>query len=297
MLAVLGAVALVVIAVVVRGMIDGDGVGGVSGDGGPVTVACIVELRDPCRALAASDADVDVVVEAAGTTLDKLTAGATGYDGWVTLDPWPSVAGEDRPAQALGEPTEPIASTELVIVSPDTAEPCAGDVTWRCLGDAGANVGLPDRTGALGLLLVANAASDYFDKVDDLATNDFNEDPQFDGWLDRLTADTTSDPLGDLLLAFPPTLVFDAVGTSRAQVAADVGSRVVDRLVVVAPDPAGRAHVVIAPVRGADGAEAVTELADDAGFLDALTDAGWERGATGSTNLPRAGVLYVLLTR
>jgi hypothetical protein len=297
-LALLGAVALVVAAIAIRQLIvgddggDGGDGGGGNGDGGDVVVACVSELEDACRAMAAEEG-VAVVVEDAGDTMDKLVAGDSGYDGWITLDPWPEIVGFDRPEDALGPPSEPVASAELLLAVPDTASPCDDQpVTWKCLGERGADVGLPPRTSATGLLLVGNAATGYFG-TSEIATNDF--DPAFEDWLDTITAnDGSSDPLRELLRAFPPALVFDTVGTTEAQYDAEVtGTRADGHLPAVEPEPLATANVVVVPVNGG----AVADVAGSPEFLDALADSGWLVAGADPTGLPSAGVLYDLLTR
>jgi hypothetical protein len=299
-LAVLAAVGLVVGAVLIRDRIldGGNGGGGGGGGSGDVTLACITELEAACAALAEAEGDLEVVVEDAGTTLEKLTAGDSGYDGWLTFDPWPAVVAAGRPAQPLGESPDPLAGADLLLAVPDNADPCAGvPVTWRCLGDSAADVGLPPAESALGLLLRGNAVSGYFGTTE-VFTNDF-EEPGFDGWYDDLTAaEGGEDPLGDLLRVFPPTPLFDAVGTDRAQYDATVpGSRADGRLDVAEPDPLAAAVVVMAPVAGADGGDRVVDLAGHDALAEALADSGWDVGGSPSANLPDPGVLYALLTR
>ncbi len=303
MLALLGAVALVVAAIAIRQLITGDDDGGGGGGGGgdgddTIVMACVTELEGACRALAADADGVDVVIEDAGETMDKLVAGDSGYDGWITFEPWPEVVAIDEPEDALGTPSGPVVSTELALVVPDTAAPCGSGqpVGWRCLGDAGANVGIPARTSGLGLLLLGNAASNYFG-TSDFATNDF--DPAFDDWLDVITDNSgQGDPFAELLVAFPPTRVFDAVGTTTARFDDDVpGSRADGRLDPVDTDPVASADVVVVPIAGSGDEERVTELADEPALVDALVETGWSAGGADDTGLPSGGVLYALLSR
>jgi hypothetical protein len=298
-LALLGAVALILGAIGIRQLIAGDGDGSDNGDGGgdggdTAVVACVSELEAACEAMAAAEDGVEVVVEDAGETRDKLVAGDSGYDGWLTFAPWPEVVGFDRPEDALGAATAPIASTELVLAAPtSTQQPCSGtDATWRCLGDTAAKVGLPPPTTGLGLLLLGNAATGYFGRSD-IATNDFT--PEFEEWLSRITANNRSDdPLADLLRAYPPTRIYDAVGTGRAQYDDTVpGSRAEDALPFVAPDPLATATVVVVPVNGGDVAGVATSDA----LVDALVESGWSEGGPDDTGLPNPGVMYDLSTR
>ena len=265
-------------------------------DDGSTVLACVVELEDVCRDLAAAEDGVELVVEDAGDTMDALVAGGSGYDGWVTLAPWSEVVGFEEPADAPGAPSPPVASTEMLLAVPNGAAPCGDQpVGWRCLGDQPGRVGLPPRTTALGLLLVGNAASGYFGRAD-IATNDFETDPGFDDWLDNLTSDSSADPLSELLRAFPPTRVFESVGTTRASFDRQVPpSRASDQIDVVEPDPLARAEVVVVPIAGGDD-ERVAELAGSPALADSLTELGWGEPPD-DTGLPNAGVLYDLLTR
>jgi hypothetical protein len=290
--ALVGAVALIVAAVAIRQLIVGDD--GENSDGGDgnrdddgVVVACVSELEAACRAMG-----VEVVVEAAGDTMDKLVAGNSGYDGWVTVSPWDEIVGFDQPEDALGSPSAPVASTEIVLAVPDTADVCDPEPTWLCLGDKAARVGLPPRTSALGLLMVGNAATGYFGRSN-IATNDFT--PEFEDWLDNITAnDGSPDPLRGLLRAFPPTRTFDAVGTTQGEWDQAVpGSRADGRLPAFDPEPLATANVVVVPVDGGD----VAGLADSRALVESLTESGWTEGGPDTTGLPPSGVLYDLLTR
>src|SRR3712207_5937127 len=107
--AVLGAVLMVVVAVLVRGVLDddegaGSGATGGGGEDGEVTLLCLDELGDVCRALEDDGAIDDFDAEPAGTTIDRLAAQGAELeaDAWLTLLPFPEIAGVARDEAGLG---------------------------------------------------------------------------------------------------------------------------------------------------------------------------------------------------
>ena len=58
-------------------------------------LVCLTELEDVCTELAASRPDLDVTVEDARTTLDRLAAGDP-VPLWLTFEPFPAMAGTLR---------------------------------------------------------------------------------------------------------------------------------------------------------------------------------------------------------
>ena len=150
--AVLGAVLMVVVAVFVRGVLDdGDGGGSAGGGGaadddGEVTLLCVDELEEVCEALREAEAIDDFQTEGAGETIDRMAEqGADlGTDGWLTLDPVPGVADVAREQSGGNVLFDDLLrsgfSTALaVVVHPDRAEAlteaCNDEVDWPCLGD------------------------------------------------------------------------------------------------------------------------------------------------------------------
>ena len=90
------AVALVVGAVVLRRIVDdhSGGSGSSSTDSGPATttVVCIPELETACRALTSADDSLELTIEPAGTTYDRVVKDPGSAPAvWVTLDPWPAM--------------------------------------------------------------------------------------------------------------------------------------------------------------------------------------------------------------
>lgn len=332
LLAVIGAVAMIGAAVLLRGALTGDdgGGGGSNGGGdddGVTTLICVPELEAACAALAAEDDDITFDVEEAGDTAERLTdpafnASESDFDGWLTLEPWPTLVNDrlvrGNQSAVLESDDEVLATTKLAIVGPAEridllTAACGGEAEtgWNCLGELAdepwenhggdssqgdIEVGHDDPTQrATGLLVLGQAASDYFDTTD-FASNDFDADPGFRQWLGQLenaepglTPALESQPVLEQLEALP-TASWDAVGTLDPHARA-AKSRTSDDLAVLYPSPMIRAEVVLAPIRGHD----VDVSEDD--LTAALESAGWEPGRVpqDAPSAPSAGVYEALI--
>lgn len=148
-LAVVGAIGLVVGALFLRSVIAGDGGTGDgssdgSGSSGRTTpvVACAPDLRSVCDALAD-----DGLITAAPSTLDLVGAAAQDIDvdGWITWDPAPGVANFDRPD--TWSDLEPLASAPLGVLVAGTSEGCDAAPTWESCVIASADRGVPVGVG------------------------------------------------------------------------------------------------------------------------------------------------------
>jgi hypothetical protein len=332
-LAIVGAIAMIVAAVLIRGVLTSDGGGGGGGSsasgGGGTHLLCATELEAVCDALAAKDHSITIQVEDAGTTAARLGDPAfdpTGhdqpFDGWLTLKPWPELVGirldqGDDPA-VLGDESPVLATTKLAMVGPrdritmlQTACGSAQQLGWKCLGgiagdswvsqggdssQGSVQVGHDDPTvSATGLLILDQAASDYFGKTN-FASNDFDADPGFRDWLHQLeNADpglppaVAAQPVIKQLELFP-TASWDAVGTLDPQARASKARTAAD-LTVLYPSPMIRAEAVFAPIRGHQDVVTQHDL------TSALADAGWTAGVAphGTPASPPAGVSEALL--
>jgi hypothetical protein len=313
-LAVLGAVLMVTLALLVRSLIDGDEDGGqASGEGGNGDVpalVCAEELADVCERLE-RDGAADVTIEPVGETVDRLGAvdAELDADGWLTLDPFPQQVDERREfatgSALFGDSVATDRSSGLALVAfADRAaalEADCPDVDWACLGDAAgepwadhggeSSWGLvkpgydaPD-TSATGLLVLAQAMAAHLD------------DPGFAGqdiddrWLGDLEDAVPTRTAGTALLKLVQQgrAAFGAVGALGIEAEAVAGTAQGEDLTIFYPAPMFRASVVLAPRRGVDASELI-----DADNLDAaLAEAGWESDATGEP-LPSAGVLDAL---
>jgi hypothetical protein len=182
-------VAMIGVAVVVRGALHDDGgeppppsatsASNPSGDDdGRPTLACAQELEPVCAAIA-ERGDVKVVVQPAGQTAARLSALQDDereheeIDGWLTIDPQPGIVDDahTRVSQdpIFGKP-ETLARSPLVfVVWKDRLQvlvtrcgsPAA--VTWKCLGDLAGDewtsLGAQEGWGAVKLAH-ADAAND-----------------------------------------------------------------------------------------------------------------------------------------
>lgn len=233
LLAVLGAVTMIGGAVLVRGLLDGDGGGGSGGsDGGgdgATHLVCVPELEAACQALADEDDSITFDVEDAGTTAARLTAPDfrptdSDIDGWLTLNPWPGLVELRRDinqdAPVLGDPTDVLATSPLDLIGPterlgtltgDVCDAPAETPVWRCLGDhagdswAGltggdpawgtVNVGFPDPTeSATGLLVLGQASAEYFDALDGRTFARNDFDASFSSWLGAIAESSPNLP-------------------------------------------------------------------------------------------------------
>lgn len=327
LLAVLGAVAMIGGAVLVRGMLTGDDGGGGGGSGGggdgDTHLVCVPELEAACQALADEDDSITFDVEDAGATAARLTApdfspADSEVDGWLTLNPWPELVGLRSERSPLGPTSEVLATTRLAIIGPTDridllAAECGGEnsIDWRCLGEIAGDqwvshggttsqgevqVGHDDpSTSAAGLLVLAQAVASYFGDPG-FASNDFNFDDGVRPWLDDLE---NADPgLNPALQRQPvvaqlqqlPNASWDAVGTLDPA-ASDAAARADGTFTVLYPAPMFVAEAVLAPIRGHE-----VDISDD-DLTSALEAAGWTPGPAPQNAVasPSAGVFEALI--
>jgi hypothetical protein len=322
-LAVVGAVAMVAGALYVRGRLDEREV-----DQGQVyRLVCSVDLGQVCDDLReAEPGRLDVTVEAAGTTADRLRTvdGDPGLDGWLVADPWPEIVdGARRFATRpplFTDAAPPLARSPLVVVAwkerAESLAPTCPDskVGWKCLGEAAGRPwternGRPDwgevKAGhadasedGTGLLVLGQATVEWFGRSD-LSTFDL-EDEGFQRWfsgLERSMRPSPGSPLGTMLAI--GRAAYDAVGTTEAD--AGIADRAASRaaLVRLYPAPMATADVVLAVIPG-DRGERVRDIVDSPA-RDGLTDSGWKApGSAGlptGNGLPSAGLLDALRSR
>jgi hypothetical protein len=315
--AIVLAAALIAGGLLVRRALDGDDDGGGDGSGGDGTteVVCIPELESACRELAAADEDVQLTVEDAGATYERVAADpATAPDAWITLHPWPEMA---RRAATLGGGDDPFPTTVAVAHGPfaavgrtprwDAMAAHCGKVTWRCIGEVAgqpwAGIGGQDAWGVVkpshadaarsagGLLSFAVIVSDYWGSTDFTGT-DLENDDAFLSWLNRLEAavptygDAASTPF-DILLAQPR---IDIVQTTLAEVDEKAGTQLDDLTIGGPTEPV--AEVVVA---GEDAEAVGRRLLSLGSALDPWTyDPDGGPMPPSGTGLPPADVMIAL---
>lgn len=336
LLALIVAAAMIAGALVIRqGRNESGGALLGSDDGEAPTLVCITELADVCEALA--EEGVDVAVEEAGITADRLAGGEeVAHDGWLTFAPWRDLTSEARERSgSSGFPAggSTVARSPLVLVGATERvgvleQQCKGGLSWRCLGvhagtpweDLGGEAGwgrvkpgyADPSTNATGLLVLGAAASDFFGR------SDFNardlEGDKFLAWLTQL-----EDGAGDHGSAANTPLAqqlqfgagrFDVVGTTEAEAGPKL-ERSAQRAGDFAIQPSKTvvvADVVLAQLRPGDAAERLRESVEESAGA-ALAGAGWrvqgEQAVAGvgdtalpaESGLPSAGVLDALRVR
>jgi hypothetical protein len=317
LLAVLGAVAMIAAAVLIRNALDDSGDGGspTSGPGGTVTVACAEDLAAACDALEGAEGITVVREQAADTAALLAKDTPPAVDAWVTTAPWAELVDVQRTFAgldpALGTGTL-IARSPVVLavdkgVRAQLADPQrCGTVGWACVGQqpslARPSHASPDT--ATGLVELAAATSGWFEAggKQTFSRDDF-ADPAFQTWLKGLEALVVRPNPPDLA---PVQALFVAPGSYGAVGAleADVASRNLQRVDVLYPRPVVTADVVLVPVRGRKAAPGAASDRVRSG----LRAAGWRVAGSappdiapadvrtlGPNGLPRdAGVLIAL---
>jgi hypothetical protein len=322
-LAVVGAVAMVAGALFVRGRLDDRKVD----EGQTYRLVCSVDLGQVCEDLRADNPGrIEVTVEAAGTTADRLRSvdGDPGLDGWLVADPWPAIVDGARqstsrgPLFASGRP--PLVRSPLVIVAwkdrADALTPTCSEsrLGWKCLGEA-ADRPWTDRNGredwgrvkpghadaasdGIGLLVLGQATVEWFGTAD-LSTLDLDDDG-FQAWfsgLERPMPPSAGSPLGRMLAI--GRAAYDAVGTSEADARLAERAAVRNALTTLYPATMATADVVLAVTPGERGSRLRAIASDPA--RDTLTEVGWKApdsaGLPAGNGLPSPGLLDALRSR
>lgn len=325
------AILLVVGAFLVRrNMIDDDGVDdpessvATTPDREDATaIVCITELEDVCDALATNNADLDVTIEAASVTMDRLAALDDAADAplWLTIEPYPAMVDalrQGRGVDPIGAEVSIVGASRLGIAFPAATggapgpvaaitTHCGGQAIWRCVGD---NTGatwselggeaswgtlrpsLGDVTNsALGLASLANAVAGYLGDGD-VTRSRWEADNQFLTWFRPLSDASESVALSGgspvrTMVTRPSALDAGATATFEVTALGATG----DRLELNYPQPEMWVNAVIATppsVAAPDGL-----VADLTAQLEAE---GWESPAAAGPALPSASTLLALRT-
>lgn len=131
--AIVGAIALVVIAVVAKGALRGEENGVVKPHRTKAVIACTPDLADVCDQLAAAGT---IAEDPPTLELDGASQPPKAIDGWITWDPAPRVAnfraGTSGPE--VWAPAEAIGSADLALLVPaGPAATCRTKSTFTCL--------------------------------------------------------------------------------------------------------------------------------------------------------------------
>ena len=260
-------------------------------------LVCLTELANVCTAVAEANEELEVTVEDAGETLDRLAEGDS-VPLWLTFEPFPAMAGSLASGDVL-------AASELAVATrPEHAEElsarCDDQVLWRCIGDLvgeewddgsgriAPSVGDAGNSAA-ALASFASTVAGYFNTVE-LNRGLWENDPAFLGWVRGLvravplTSLTAGTPVATMLTR-PAVSV---AATSDAEVAA-LGARG-EEAERSYPEPSMWLQAVLAAPAGADVPQ---DLAADAAA--ALLAAGWDRPDPATqTPLPSANTMLAL---
>jgi hypothetical protein len=290
-LAAIAAIAMVAGALLVRERLDGGAFAGPGGSSDQVTsVLCDAALGAVCDDLG-TDVGVEVRVEPAGVSLDRLSGladaalqdrGSEGVpDAWVAIAPWPAMVEEGRARSGLqplfdGAPPTVASSPLVLVVWTDRSEallPGCGlpALSWSCItpiaGRPWAEVGGQELWGrvkpglddpgmsAVGLSALAQAAAE------ELGTTEFGSRSLRDGpfldWLTRL-GEAVPDyrpPAGSVLEAMVQVgpASYDLAATTEAAAGAVLATsaRAAD-LRAHYPEPLMTADVVVAAPASVD---------------------------------------------
>jgi hypothetical protein len=307
LLAVVGALALVAGAFVLRGALSGDDeVTAGSGDrdpagDAPFRILCDDDLGDACAALADRAGVGSVEVVRAGEAVTRLTAEELAYDAWLTLDPWPqilAVAGAPDRTPAVTDPL-PVASAPLAVLVDPGSSDCAGPTTWACLSrPARPPVGIASLATAVGPLVLAHAAAALQGDTD-FGINQLDDDVRIalEGLLENVGSDGGRSVVDQATGMLQPGR-FSAVVAPKERAEALAASRQGRgrSLVVASLGPAATLGVVLAGIgpRGPAALDALTAPARGQTVRLALAAAGWTGPAGTTTGLPAPDVVYAL---
>jgi hypothetical protein len=300
--ALVGAIALVVVALVIRNSRDAEK------KLGPYRLTCATEFADVCRTL--DPASVVVTIEPAGVTANRLAAGDAavdpGFDGWLAAGPWAAMVAETR--QAAGTPSVTTDDAEVghtgvaVAVWRDRrvalVQACAGAITWKCLGEVAGRgawkasggderwgtvkVVLPDpgieSSGLAGLA----AASAGFVGSAAIVPNELTQNDGYQKWLHGL-AGSIPRPTPELagVLTQGPAAADIYIGLEAPTAAlVNTSARRGDvEIVKLSPNVDVAAFLARAAFRGRKVPDAIAT---------AVKQAGWVQSIPGSTPLPPA---------
>ncbi len=322
--AFLAAVVMVVAAVVIRDRLNHDDSGGAAPRTGALQLVCASELQPVCDAIDADESDVEVTVEPAAATADRLKSverDAATIDGWLTPGPWGELVDASRAPSAgklFAARDGALARSPLVLAvwkDKRARLACPEPVDLGCLGDAvnarGFRLGAPGDEQATGVLADAALGAGHI-KNRNFATNDLTETDLSD-WLTGVDTNidrVTRNPGGR---SFAEMLTFgSAVAEGYLSTEAEVGPELAraakrGQLDVAYVAPTATADVLFAPRLG-DRGKRLSDIVRGERALEALRLSGWRvkgRPAVPGVNrnspqlpqddgLPSAGVLQAL---
>lgn len=302
LLAVVLALGLIGGAFAYRTRGDGDGPSDRRDDGRPRVIVCSTELAEICQAFEDEVQPVQIKVEPAWFTFDRLSGeGEVDLDVWIAAGPWSEMLNDQRrrsqQAPVFEEAVRLGGAPLAVAIYKDRLArlPCASAPTWDCLGDAAAAGAVrlgasdPDTEGS-GIAVIAAAtggdvgdaefASNDLDAAQEARVTELSRrlDDHFATSLETmLTTPALLDARAELKTGIDPVVALAASG---------------DRVAVIVPAPAAIVTATAAGV-GDRGDDVVQQMR---GILERLlTEAGWDAPpAADKDGLPSPGVLEAL---
>ncbi|MCP4434348.1 MAG: hypothetical protein GY812_02470 [Actinomycetia bacterium] len=322
--AVLGAVMMVLVAVLVRGMIDSesDGAGSPGDGGGELTeLVCGPALLEACNELAAeSGAEVTVTVQDEADTAMALATGELVLDGslaWLAAGPWPEIAGAGGAEMPELAGSDVLAHSPAVIVARNdrmaAINTACGSANWSCVGDAAGGqwtdlagdptwgrleVALPEPDAGDGTVAVNQAVASRVGSAD-YATNDL-DDPAVEPWFENLARQSKENSSGTSpltqFLRVPGSL--GVVGALEAEAISQLETAAAaDELSTTIAEPVAMAEVSLWAGSDALVESALGRLGGIGTVRSALEGSGWRSGPADSTGLPAPAVMSAVNSR
>lgn len=293
-LAVVGAIGLIVGAIFLRGALAGDDsaddrAGGDRGSGnsGAPVVACEPDLQSVCDALV----DEGAITAAPALGLSGAAADDLVVDGWITWDPAPGVANFDRPDTWAD--TQALASAPLGVLSAAGSGLCGPTSTWlECVVasvEQGAPVGVGNGTTAQSLARLHPIAGAFvpdegdFTQVSASALRSVIDSTQLSQTDYARQVNTFLTQRGALQLVVGPVPALDAAAGRQASAT------------VATPTPAAQLTAVVATrktVAGDQDPIDASSLLESEAALDAFERLGLEPGTGNVAGGSMAGDVY-----
>lgn len=273
-LAILGAVVMILVAVLIRGAMDDDSPFDRSGGKDRPSAAkpkllCATELTDVCKAI--EDAGIATVsVADSGTTIDLLAKERTAnFDLWLTAGPWDQILADNLSfskkspsTPLLGTPGPIVARSPVIAVTLEQSATqrataaCPDGIALSCASsDPTLKVGVASPRRGDGLAVLSQAVANRMAAVaksesrpySGFDTNDLQSD-DLRSWIPDLADTSTKARLGKntpLYVALTKKAVFQLVGALEAEASDLLGDRQGPK--VTYPQPIVTADVRLIP--------------------------------------------------
>lgn len=256
-----------------RAFSDDGGSGGRNGDKPPARRAgliCDSTLEAACGRLDG----VDIILERAGVTADRLAAGKPlGADGWVVAEPWVWIASFGPPERQKLDATKAAAWSGVSAVV-TKGSPAADCRDWACLAAAGVPTAHDSADTTGGLAGIGALAGGRVERVD-FSNTELDDDLDFNQWLSRVESSAN---LANR--AAPVIELIQTAGGFQIALGLEVDAHSLnDKVTAITPKDGPIIGIVLA---GDTDVIPLDELAD------ALVAQGWQRRLRGTAFNPGA---------